>query len=56
VSEALRNDPLQLAHQKCLDILESVKSFEIEEDKSKAIDKGVEAASKELTSIKGAME
>jgi trimethylamine---corrinoid protein Co-methyltransferase len=55
VSEALRHDPVQLAHQKCLDILESVKPFEINEDKSKAIDKVVEAAAKELASIKGAM-
>jgi trimethylamine---corrinoid protein Co-methyltransferase len=56
VQAALRNDPVQLAHQKCMDILESVKPYEIGEDKSRAIDKVVAAAAKELASIKGAME
>jgi hypothetical protein len=56
VSEALLNDPVKLAQQKCLDIFDSIKLFKIAEDKSKIIDKVVEAATAGLNSLKGAME
>lgn len=56
VEEAAKNDPVNLAHEKCLDILKSTPLYSIGEDKAKEIDKLVEAAQKELTSLKGAME
>lgn len=56
VSDALKSDPVELAHQKCLEILKGVKPYQVEEDKVKAIDEIVAAASKELSSIRGAME
>lgn len=56
VSEALNKDPVELAHKKCLDILSSTKSYQIDEERVKAIDKVVEEASKELSLIKGAIE
>jgi len=56
VAEALKSDPVELAHKKCLEILETVKPYHIEEDKARAIDNVVKAAAKELSSIRGAME
>ena len=56
VEEASKNDPVSLAHEKCLDILKSTPLYLIEEDKAREIDKLVEAAQKELASLKGAME
>ena len=56
VKEAANNDPVRLAHKKCLDILSSTPLYFIEEDKAKAIDKLVEAAAKNLALIKGAMD
>ena len=56
VEEAAKNDPVNLAHEKCLDILKSTPLYSIGEDKAKEIDKLVEAAQKELTSLRGAME
>ena len=56
VAEAVKNDPVELAHQRCVDLLASGKPFQIDEDRAKAIDKVVESASKELSSITGAME
>lgn len=56
VNDALKNDPVELAHKKCLDILSSTKSYQIDEERTKAIDKVVKEASKELSLIKGAIE
>ena len=56
VDDALKNDPVEFAHKKCLDILSSTKSYQIDEERAKAIDKIVEEASKELSLIKGAIE
>ena len=56
VAEALKSDPVELAHSKCLEILQTVKPYHIEEDKARAIDNVVKAAAKELSSISGAME
>ena len=56
VEEAAKNNPVDLAHAKCLDILESTPLYSIEEDKAKEIDKLVKSAEKELASLKGAME
>ena len=55
VEEATKQDPVELAYTKCMDILSQVKPYQIEDDKLEAIDKVVEAATKELTSIKGAL-
>ncbi len=56
VTEALKNDPVDLAHERCLELLEDNKPYYIDEDKSKEIDRIVEAAEKELSSGTGAME
>ncbi|MCL5072435.1 MAG: trimethylamine methyltransferase family protein, partial [Actinobacteria bacterium] len=56
VEEAAKNDPVDLAHAECLNILESTPPYSIEEDKAKEIDKLVKSAEKELASLKGAME
>ena len=56
VTEALKNDPVDLAHKRCLEILEDSEPYNIDEDKAKEIDKIVEASEKELSSVTGAME
>ncbi|MFC2145020.1 trimethylamine methyltransferase family protein [Actinomycetota bacterium] len=56
VTEALKNDPVELAHKRCLEILEDVEPYSIDENKAKEIDKIVEASEKELSSVTGAME
>jgi trimethylamine:corrinoid methyltransferase-like protein len=55
VAEALKSDPVELAHNKCLEILETAEPYNIEDDKARAIDNVVKAAAKELSSIRGAM-
>jgi len=56
VQDAAKNDPVKLAHEKCLDILSTTKIYNIPEEKAREIDKLVEAAHKELASLKGAVE
>lgn len=56
VKEAAENDPVNLAHEKCLEILSSTPLYFIGEDKAKAINEVVKAAGKELSLIKGAIE
>lgn len=56
VTQALKLDPVELAHKKCLDILDSAKQYQIDSDKAKAIDKVLEDAAKELANITGALE
>ncbi|MDD5660214.1 MAG: trimethylamine methyltransferase family protein, partial [Actinomycetota bacterium] len=56
VREAVENDPVNLAHKKCLEILSSTPLYFIGEDKATAIDEVVKAAEKGLSLIKGAME
>lgn len=56
VADALKADPVEIAHQKCLELLSNSEPYHIDEEKAFAIDKIVEAAAKELTSISGAME
>ena len=56
VAQALKDDPVELAHKQCLDILENVEPYYIDEDNGKEIDRVVEAAQKELSSVTGAME
>jgi trimethylamine---corrinoid protein Co-methyltransferase len=55
VEEAVKNDPVYLAHERCLDVLESTPLYFIGEDKAKEIDKLVDAAEKELASLRGAL-
>ncbi len=53
VTEALRNDPVQLAHQKCLAILESVKPYEVDEDSQKLLIKWLKLQPKNLLLLRG---
>ena len=55
VAEALKSDPVELAHKKCLEILETAEPYNIEDDKARAIDEVVKAASRALSFIRGAM-
>ena len=56
VKVACSNDPVELAHRKCQELLAGIEPYHIEDDKARAIDRVVEAASKELESAKGAMD
>jgi hypothetical protein len=55
VEDAASNDPVKLAHERCLDILKSTPGYFIGDDKAKEIDRLVSAAQKELASLKGAV-
>ena len=56
VKVAYDNDPVELAHQRCQELLSGLEPYQIDVDKARAIDKIVKAAAKELESVRGAME
>ncbi|MBN1298480.1 MAG: trimethylamine methyltransferase family protein [Actinobacteria bacterium] len=56
VSEAIAKDPVQAAHNRCIQLLENVKPYLIDEDRERAIDEVVNRASEELSALTGAME
>ena len=56
VRESRAIDPVETAHKRCVDLISNAAPYQIEDDKSRAIDAVVKAAAKELSSITGALE
>ncbi len=54
VNEAILSDPVERAHNRCMELLSGVSPFILDDIRSKEIDKIVERASAELSSLSGA--
>jgi len=56
VRNASAHDPVEAAHARCRELLESAPRFEIDDERRKAIDAVVERAARELSQARGALE
>lgn len=55
VDNAIENNPVEMAHKRCMEILSSTTPYQVDDYIARAIDKVVESASSEMSSITGAM-